>query len=441
MHRTTIVAACLAGVLSSAAAAQDSKDGLTVDASVRVRLEGIDGQFRPATADSAALLLRTVIHAEYRRGAFRIGGELEDARVYLERRRSSVGTTEVDAIEPVQAYLGADLGGGAAVQLGRFTMDLGSRRLVSRQIFRNSTNAFTGARFDWRPNRNDAITAFWTLPQNRLPDDREGILANRVALNRETGALQFFGGQASKAQVFGSASVELYAYRLAERDARDFLTRDRRLWTVGGRLLQAPRRGAWDAELEGAWQGGTARETTAATDRVDLPVSAYFLHARVARTLAARWSPRLSVAYDQASGDGRSRAYTRFDTLFGARVFEFGPSSFYGAIGRANLSSPEARLEVVPDKRWDGYLAVRPLWLDSATDAFSSTGVRDAAGRSGRYAGTQLDARARYWLKPRALRLAAGAAWLAKGRLLGDAPNAPSTGDTHYGYMEATYTF
>lgn len=440
MRRLMLLAALFCAVAPAAASAQQDRDGLEVDGSIRARVEAIDGEFRPATDDTAALLLRTFVHAEYRTGAFRVGGELEDARVYAERRHSSVGTTEVDTVEPVQAYVGVDLG-TTSVEAGRFTMDLGSRRLVSRQSFRNSTNAFTGARFDWRPAPGDGITAFWTMPQQRLPDDRDGLLDNAVALDRQTGALQFFGGEATKAHVVGQATADLYVYRLAERDDRDVLTRNRRLWTLGGRLLRAPRRGAFDAEIEGAWQGGTARATTAATDLTDLPVSAYFLHARIGRTLATAWSPRLSVAYDLASGDGRSRTYSRFDTLFGARAFEFGPSSFYGPVGRANLSSPEVRLEATPDKRWDGYVAVRPLWLASATDSFSNTGVRDATGRSGRYAGTQIEARARYWLVPKTLRLSAGAALLAKGRFLDDAPNAPSTGDTHYGYMEATFSF
>ena len=38
-------------------------------------------------------------------------------------------------------------------------------------------------------------------------------------------------------------------------------------------------------------------------------------------------------------------------------------------------------------------------WKES-TDTFASTGLRDASGASGRYAGTQFDTRVRYWLKP-----------------------------------------
>jgi hypothetical protein len=58
--------------------------------------------------------------------------------------------------------------------------------------------------------------------------------------------------------------------------------------------------------------------------------------------------------------------------------------------------------------------------------------VRDASGRSGDFAGHQLDTRVRYWLVPQVWRLEADAVLLMKGRFLEDAPNAPATGDMHY---------
>ena len=170
-------------------------------------------------------------------------------------------------------------------------------------------------------------------------------------------------------------------------------------------------------------------------------VSAWFGHSSVGYTVASAWQPRLSIAVDYASGDHRGGKYGRFDTLFGARVFEYGPSSFYGAVSRANLVSLVARAEIKPSVRWDGYVAVRPLWLDSATDSFSGTGVKDAAGSAGHYAGTQIDWRARYWAIPKRLRLNAGFAILAKGRFLEAAANAPDTGDTHYGFLEAEFSY
>ncbi|WP_040599470.1 alginate export family protein [Sphingomonas elodea] len=417
------------------------EDGFQIEGSVRVRFEGIDGQFRPGIRDTGALFVRTLTHAEYRKGPVRIGGELQDARTYFDRQPSSTGTTEVDTLEPVQAYVTAELTRTAMLQVGRMTMDLGSRRLVSRQVFRNSTNAFTGARFDWYTKAGDGATLFWVMPQDRLPNDRDSILDNDVALNRERLEQQLFGARGVKTRVIAGASLEGYVYRLAERDAPNFATRDRRLWTSGIRVWRPARIGALDFEVEAILQRGKARASTAASDRADLSVGAYFVHASIGRTFKAPWSPRLVLSYDRASGDGPGGKYGRFDTLFGARVFEYGPSGLYGPIGRANLSSPEVRLEARPGKRSDGYVAVRPLWLENATDTFASTGLRDPRGAAGRYAGTQLDTRLRRWLKPNRVRLGVGLSLLAKGRFLRNAPRAPQSGNTRYGFTEVTFSF
>jgi hypothetical protein len=83
----------------------------------------------------------------------------------------------------------------------------------------------------------------------------------------------------------------------------------------------------------------------------------------------------------------------------------------------------------------------RELWLDSATDSFSKTGVRDAAGASGRHAGRQVQARVRWWLLPGQVQLDTGDAVLAKGRFLQDAPNVPQTGDTVHGDVDLNILF
>ena len=138
------------------------------------------------------------------------------------------------------------------------------------------------------------------------------------------------------------------------------------------------------------------------------------------------------MEYDRASGDGPGRGFGRFDTLFGMRRADLAPSGIYNAIGRANIETPGLRVEAAPSRRWDAMATYHALWLASRSDAFSTTGVRDASGTSGRFAGHQIDARLRYWVVPQALRAEINAVWLAKRGFLHDAPNAPATGDTHY---------
>jgi len=427
---------------ASVAAPACAEDGpFKLDATFRIRGEAIDNQFRPGVADSdAALFFRSNLFAEYDTGPVRIAAEIEDSRVYFERRHGSVSSNEVDALEPIQAYVAIDLAPRATVQLGRFTMDLGSRRLVARPIWRNASTSFTGARVDWNSTGGDKLTAFWTMPQTRLPEDSDGVHANRFVLNRERSARQLFGAIVTKANVMGG-TADLYSYRLLESDAPGFATRNRRLWTSGIHFARPAKTGRIDYDVEAIWQTGTTRLSTAASDLVDHRVSAWLVHGTIGKTFAGSWKPRIALNADYASGDTAAADYGRFDTLFGDTVFEFGPPDLYGAVTRSNLVSVELRAEAKPDTRTELMVAIRPLWLASATDSFANTGVRDPAGNAGHYAGSQLDTRIRYWLRPDRVRISAGMATLFKGRFLQTAANAPATGDTHYGFLETTLNF
>lgn len=421
-------------------------EGLTLSGTIRVRYETLANQFRPGLKENAdTVVLRSTLAAEYTTGPLRIGGELIDARAYSADRNGSVGTGEVNALELVQAYLGFDLGdvlgrgSETALDVGRFTMDLGSRRLVSRNNFRNTTNAFAGTRVQWHGAGESSVTAFYTLPLVREPADRDAILGNAVEWDRESFDLVFWGGFASQ-PVGGGATLEAYFYALDEDDSPKLQTRNRHLYTPGLRLFTKPAAGRWDYELEGAYQFGHLRESTAASAR-KLDVSAYTIHAEVGYRFAVPWFPRLALEYDRASGDRRGGRYGRFDNLYGSRRSDFGPTSTFGALGRSNIGSLGMRLEVAPDRRWDGFLHYSANWLDSASDSFATTGVRDPAGASGRFAGHELEARVRYWLVPDILRMDVGAAVLIDGGFLEDAPNANGYGNPAFGYFELSASF
>jgi hypothetical protein len=72
------------------------------------------------------------------------------------------------------------------------------------------------------------------------------------------------------------------------------------------------------------------------------------------------------------------------------------------------------------------------MWLAEAHDTFATTGVRDPAGQSGRFAGHQIDADLRWWASPKRLRLELCTTFLVKGRFLRTAPNAPGGHLTKY---------
>jgi len=431
-------------LLATPASAQALHDALGAPAnlqlsgSVRLRYETIDGQFRPGFREGEdAVSIRTILTAEYRTGQFRIGGELWDSRVYDSDSGSAIGTGEVDAFEPVQAYVAADFpdafgkGSAASIKAGRFTLDLGSRRLFAADEYRNTTNGFTGVRGDVKARDGTNLTLFYVLPQLRLPDDQPSLLRNRVELDKESFAARAWGALLTKPKLFGRNALELGYYGFAERDAPGRPTRDRRLHMIDARVIRDPAPGSFDYEAEGIYQLGHVSAGTAAT-AARLDVAAGFFHVDLGYSFSAAWKPHLSIEYDYASGDGGGASYGRFDTLFGMRRGDFAPAGLYNGVTRANLQTIGIRLEARPDKRSDGFLTYRPMWLAASTDSFATTGVRDASGRSGKFAGDQLEGRYRRWLVPDRLRAEVNAVWLAKRGVLRAAPNAPRWGDTHY---------
>jgi hypothetical protein len=439
VNRTILTAALLlAPTASFAQTAPATADGLDLSASIRLRHETIDGQPRPGfNASDDLVSLRTILGAQYRTGQVRFAAELYDSRAWLADRGTPVSTSDVNAAELVQAYVAADVpnafgsGTSLALQGGRFMLNIGSRRLVAADDYRNTTNGYTGVRADVTAKGGFKGTFIYVLPQARLPDDLPSILDNRVQIDRESFDQVLWGGTVSRAKTIGPAMAELSFYHLGERDAPGRPTRDRSLNTVGGRIIRDPKAGALDYEVEAIYQIGHISSSTAATAAL-LDVSASFVHADIGYTFPGGWKPRLSIEFDRASGDGAGGSYGRFDTLFGMRRADLAPSGLYAAVARANIVTPGLRLEAVPSKAVDWFVSYRPMWLADRTDSFSTSNVRDATGRSGSFAGHQVEARLRYWLIADLLRMEIDGLWLGKGRFLREAPNAPHTGNTKY---------
>jgi hypothetical protein len=436
------------GIIGAApeALAQDKQDGFSISGTSRLRYEVIDGQARTGFNPSDDLVnLRTTLFADYRDGPVRVAAELWDSRVYGGDERTPITTGEVNPVELVQAFVELrskapfGLHGTATAQLGRFTLNLGSRRLVAADDYRNTTNGYTGARIDLGLGARWKATAIYVLPQQRRPDNPERLRRNAMVGDHEGTDLVLWGGLVSRARALGDVMAEGSFFHLGERDQPDRPTRDRSLNTLSLRLMRDPSPATLDFEVEGIVQRGTISASLAA-NAARQRVAAGFVHAEMGYTFAGAWKPHLSIEYDHASGDRPGGRYGRFDTLFGMRRADLGPAGLYNAFGRANFISPGLRIEAVPDKRTDVMATLRPLWLASRTDAFSTTGVRDAAGRSGRFAGSQFDGRIRHQLA-KALRLELDAVLLAKGRFLREAPNAPPGRWTKYVSMNATVAF
>jgi hypothetical protein len=440
---TLLTTACLA----SPTLAGEQADSFNLSGSVRLRYEAIDGQAR-AGFDSADDLvnLRTQIMADYGAGPIHLVAELYDSRAWGADPGTPLTTGEVNTLELVQAHVAADLGDifgkgtKSSLQAGRFTLNLGSRRLVAADDYRNTTNGYTGVRFDVATPGVVRATFIYTLPQLRLPDRPADLRGQHVEVDRESFDAVLWGSLVGKGKAIGPAGVELSYFHFGERDHPGRPTRDRSLDTVGGRIIADPKPGRLDYELETFYQTGHISGSLAA-NAPRQRVSASFVHAEIGYTAPGGWQPHVSLEFDRASGDEPGGSYGRFDTLFGMRRTDLAPSGLYNAVGRANIMALGLRLDATPSKRLDWFAAYRPMWLASSTDGFSTTSVRDATGRSGDFAGHQIEARMRYWLIPSRLRVEWNGLLLAKGRFLTDAPNAPPGRTTRYASFNLTAAF
>ena len=421
---------------------------LSLSGHIRPRYETLSNQFAAGrTGDDEFFGVQTLLKAEIDTGAIVVGGELLDSRRVVGNAGGAT-SGQIETFEPMQAYLAwrpsdfliedAELD----LMLGRFTMDIGGRRLVARSNFGSVPSSFDGARALWRGPGGAELIAFYTAPVVRQPADVPSRLGNEAAFN-ETAEETRFAGAHLGAPLGLAITGEVYLFTLDEDDGADQATRNRDLSTTGLRIVRAPESGAFDADFEYAWQTGTVRGSSNPADITDLAHDATMLHAEAGYSFDAPWSPRLSLHYDLASGDGSSGDISseRFDPLFGDRSFELGPTSIFGAISRTNLDSPGVRIDAKPDNVTDAYVMVRQIKLESATDSFGATGVRDASGMSGNDVATQIEGRWRRWLVPDQLRLSLGAAALLHNDFLEAAPNATGQGDTFYGYSELTFSF
>lgn len=415
----------------------------------RPRFNNLHNQFRPGLAgDDQALNLLTLLQVQADHGNWTLLGELQDSRNYLNDEDSALLTIDINTLEPLQAYVQyrfddvAD--GSLAIKAGRHTMDLGGRRLVARQRYRNTLTNFNGINGRWRHAAGHDLTLFWVLPVLIQPADRTALLDNDIELDDEDADLQFWGAFYRTPPLWHDIQVELYLFGLHERDdPAERQTPDRELLTPGLRFIRSPATGAWDIDLEAIWQRGTRRATRGASDTRTLDVAARFAHASAGYTFATAWQPRLSAEYDFASGEGHpaDAGWDRFDTLFAPRRAEFNPTGIYGPLGRENIRSFGARLTLAPSARTDAFLSFRRNDLDAATDAFARTGVRDPAGRSGTDGGDQWEFRVRHWLVPERVRWETGGAWFDLGTFMKTAPNANRAGDPLFFYTDLTISF
>ena len=422
---------------------------LTLSGSFRTRYETLDSQFRAGrSGGDQILLLRSTLYAALHRGPFTIAGEMLDARAALDDLGTPISTGLVNTAELLQGFLRwkttdlLGLSGASTATLGRFTMDIGSRRFIARNRFRNTINAFTGVDWQWQGEGGRQFRAFFTLPVDRKPNLAAALRDNDAEFDNEDSDVKFWGLYYADTTRFGDHG-ELFYFGLDENDSSGRRTRNRELSTIGFRLYRQARQSAFDYQIESAFQFGESRSSTSPVNVTQLDHFAHFQHAELGYTFVHKWRPRLIFQYDYASGDDRPADgdNERFDTLFGARRFDFGPTSIYGPFARANINTSGLRLALKPGRSMTSFVAYRAYWLASRRDAWTTSGVRYTSGATGRFIGQQIELRLRWEAVPKNIRLEGGVAHLFAGNFMHDAPNSNRQGDATYLYSQIGLTF
>jgi len=390
----------------------------------RTRFEFLEDPFRPTEPDtqfqfSQRSRLRIGIDGP---GPLRFLAEFQDARTYGDGPRD-FARSEVDKFDVLQLFVSAttrDLFGTglrADAHIGRLTLDFGSRRLVARNRFRNTTNSFDGIHLQLGDGEAWRVRAFFARPVAREP----GYMDDDSSSKRR------FWGVAYEDERIAWLNLDAYYFGLHRR-ARDL---EYHTFGLRGSRPAQPKRVDYEVELMGQFGDSVGRDHSAVAG-----------HAELGYTLDLPWSPRLVAQFDYASGTSNpngDETHT-FVFLFGARRFDLNVTGIYGPFRRSNILSPGVRLILSPLPNVKAELKFRYWELAKARDRFVGTGLQDPTGAAGRHLGEDIELRVR-WRPTPWLALDAGYDHWFKGSYLDRVANVPSTSDSDYVYVSAKLQF
>lgn len=355
----------------------------------RTRFESYDHPWRASQTigngqTDAQIPLRSRLRVGLGNGPLRFLFEGQDARsIFSDEPGSFQNNTTVNEFDILQLFGSLTLkntlrsGLRTDFHFGRWTSDFGRRRLIARSNFRNASTAFDG--FHWQVSR-DKTWRFRTFVV-------EPVFRSEVQLDEENSKSLFWG---TYFESHHFPWFEMDAYYLGLNDKLPANVADRRTYsTFGGRLYKEPRPGEPDYEIETTWQIGTRGVTNH---------FAYLQHLDLGYTFNLPWEPRVVFHYDYASGDRQpgDNQDGSFDTLFGARNFEYERTSIWGPFSRTNLQSPGWRVIVEPASGWILEVKHRAWFLAQSKDFFGSSGLRDPTGQAGTSLGQDVELRAQW---------------------------------------------
>lgn len=398
-------------------------DWLDIGLDHRTRFEIRDNDFRRSinTVDQPFLLrTRAFLAVKNRFDPLRFTVEFSDARRYNTDFARDVRDTNLQ--EPIQLY--GELffkqswlaNQQLSVKFGRQAFEYLDRRLLARNEFRNTTNNFDGIRAILG-KQSDAWQVDALLLQPVLRDDN--------GFDRRDKANTLVGVIGDYRQFSNIITVQPLYLVLKQDGERAPSGVEREIHTLGVRGYGIVGKTGFDYDFSFYRQRGNdgprKQDSQAYTGELGY-------------TFAHPWKPRLSAAYNYASGDDNptDSQSGRFERLFGfARPFSQNDYFVF-----ENLEAPKVRIEISPTR--DLQLDAGFNWysLNSATDRWNNTGLRDPSGRSGTYLGHEVDARV-VWRQSRHFQTEVLYAYFKAGEFLREAGRG---GTSNLLFVQLTYS-
>ena len=393
-------------------------DWLNVGLDTRVRFEDRQNDYRPWSDTTVSpptsnkryytqplWLSRTRIYAGVKTALdpLRFVLELQDSRVF--NNIYQLQDQEINQTDMIQGYgelyfkdaLGKDGKGQdrpISIRAGRMAFELGARRLIARNEFRNTTNNFDGFRLKLGQKENDFdVDSFVMRPVLRnaysfdRPDWQNWVYGSWITIHKWSDVVTvqpYFIGR----HQYADPLSPLNAYKI-QRDTQ----------APGMRFYGAVN--GFDYDLDVMKQFGTlgslqylTATSTSYNLQKTLQQDAISYAADVGYTFESHpWKPRISAVYIYGSGTKNPFGGTNnsVDTFYGFNQ----PFSRSDYINWSNVKDPKARIEFEPWKGTQIDAAFSAYWLASASAAWEKTGLWAPMGNRGTFMGTEIDLRIR----------------------------------------------
>ena len=227
--------------LSATAQTQDTANAtgtpswLHVALEQRGRLETLTNRFyENGEGASQVFALRSRLYAEVRKLAdpLQFVVEVQDSRGTLADNPFFLPEQHNNELDLLQAQIRLSTNSNTQdtpsmlLQLGRFTMDLGGRRLAARNRMRNTTNAFDGVLWNIGQSTDWTLRTFASRP----------VIINPTALDSSRDGGLFWGSSYTR-RLAQRTTVESYYLGLKDKAG---IVPNRQYSTRGGRIVRAP---------------------------------------------------------------------------------------------------------------------------------------------------------------------------------------------------------